>query len=133
MSILHEEILMKTTNVTACFLLVAVVVLLSAGRTQEPLASRYSFLALLRAGDYVGLTRNTFPYRLDLYSPEELEEIESGGNVPAALYEVTSVGADYVGLSYVEDTRQVQKTRKELCLPAWSIATLSRSSLDKGR
>lgn len=119
---------MKAMNIAACVLLV-VVISLSVGRSQDPSFGRFgrSFVTLVKPGDGVDLTPGTFPYRLTVYSAEEVEELESDGSARVTLYDVINVGDDYICLSRRVPTAGEPTTRKELCVPAWSIASLSRT------
>ncbi len=41
-------------------------------------------------------------------------------------HRVTSIGADFVGLTYKGETDDARQGARELCIPVWSITSVSR-------
>lgn len=53
-------------------------------------------------------------------------ELPVSGRNQVRYYLLTTVGADFVGLSYQGPTDDARRSARELCIPVWSISNLSR-------
>lgn len=158
----------KAAMAGASVLFCGMVVMLSAGRSQERSSVKHAdhLLALFQVGDGVGLTTNAGGYRLVFCSPEEIVEtrereaqliekrdllqkaieetedrqersglirelstIHSKQRMSLRFYEVTTIGADYIGMT--QSTRESDSSDVELLVPTWRITSVSRTRTEQ--
>jgi hypothetical protein len=55
-----------------------------------------------------------------------MRELTVSGRIPVRICVVTTLGTDFVGLSYQGETDDARRSARELCIPVWSISSLSR-------
>ncbi len=55
-----------------------------------------------------------------------MRELTVSGRTPVRIYVVNTVGVDFIGLSHQGPTDDARRIARELCIPAWSISSLSR-------